>query len=889
MLRQKSLAISVRYGSPPARRTSLRPPPPALVERRNTRDWALTLPIALLLPALLLPLLVVAGEKPALSVRGDRQPGAVIELVGARFGKVETVDFAWDGSPVSWLPPTRTDQRQAFVLTTSLPTSVAPGTHELVAVHVHEAGGQQREWGASIAVKVQATPTAVPTVPTAPTAPRVTPTARPAATPIVAAVGAAPAVAPIVRPTIAPTAPRTAGSVTSVAPSPGVVGYGSATTGGAGGAVYSVANWAQLKAALVAPGPRIVKVTGNADLDGLGENVNVTHGDLTIDGSAWTGSLKRYSIQLRASNIIVTQLRLRPGDQTANPADDDGLTILAPAGGSLSNILIDHCSLLWAPDVTLAILNNSWDITVQYSILGGGLQYSAHPEGTPPGGHSMGPNVTTIGSEPDPGSVYTRRITFYRNYIVDNNARNIRAHGTDAIDYVNNVVYNWGQQLAALNPRGANVVGNMFKPGPNSTATAIQSETNEAYHTLFASSVYWADNLGLGFTPRLALGAGVQRTSLYGGLLHDVSAAPASQALADTVVNAAGPSTVDAVDQALKTNFTTGTGSFFNGAGYPAPNPSWQGTVQAPPPTVSVERWAGADRFATAAAVSAHSFAAGVPVAFIASGMSFPDALAGGPVAAVEGGPVLLVKPDSVPLATAVELARLRPGRIVVLGGPGAVGAAASSQLQALTTGSVTRIGGTDRYQTAALISASRFAPGVSVAYMATGQDFPDALGAVPAAAQAPGPILLVTAGAVPPATSSELRRLRPQRIVVIGGTGVVSETLKVALQQYTAGSVTRVAGQDRYRTAVAVSATTFSSAATVFVASGVSFADALAGGPPAGIAHSPLLLITGTTIPDAVRSELQRLSAHRIVVLGGSGVIADTVLGQLRLLVPAS
>jgi hypothetical protein len=64
---------------------------------------------------------------------------------------------------------------------------------------------------------------------------------------------------------------------------------------------------------------------------------------------------------------------------------------------------------------------------VQYSILESGLQYSSHPKAAAPGGHSMGPNVTTIGSEPSPGSVYTRRITFYRNYIAHNNARNIRA------------------------------------------------------------------------------------------------------------------------------------------------------------------------------------------------------------------------------------------------------------------------------------------------------------------------------------------------------------------------------------------------------------------------------------------------------------------------------
>jgi hypothetical protein len=212
---------------------------------------------------------------------------------------------------------------------------------------------------------------------------------------------------------------------------------------------------------------------------------------------------------------------------------------------------------------------------VQYSILGAGLYYSAHPEATPPNSHSYGPNVTTVGANPNPGTEYGRRITFYRNYIVHNDGRNIRTEGTEAIEYVNNVVYNWGGQLSRLNPRGANIVGNMFKPGPNTTALNVESEGNGSYTTLFANSVYWADNLGLGFSPTLQFGAGVQRSSLYGGGLHYVTAAPASSALAASVVAGAGPSLVDTIDQRLKNDFSSGGGSFYNGAGYPAPNPTW--------------------------------------------------------------------------------------------------------------------------------------------------------------------------------------------------------------------------------------------------------------------------------------------------------------------------
>src|SRR4051812_25315889 len=54
-------------------------------------------------------------------------------------------------------------------------------------------------------------------------------------------------------------------------------------------------------------------------------------------------------------------------------------------------------------------------------------------------------------------------------------------------------------------------------------------------------------------------------------------------------------------------------------------------------------RLSGADRYATAAAVAHASFSPGVPVVFVVTGRSFPDALTAGPAAAHRGGPVLLV------------------------------------------------------------------------------------------------------------------------------------------------------------------------------------------------------------------------------------------------------
>ena len=95
----------------------------------------------------------------------------------------------------------------------------------------------------------------------------------------------------------------------------------------------------------------------------------------------------------------------------------------------------------------------------------------------------------------------------------------------------------------------------------------------------------------------------------------------------------------------------------------------------------TVTRLSGPDRFATSAAISAASFAPGVPVVYIANGFNFPDALSAAPVAGKGGAPVLLVSADAIPAVIQAELTRLKPKSIVVLGGVNAVSDSVSQQL----------------------------------------------------------------------------------------------------------------------------------------------------------------------------------------------------------------
>ncbi len=301
-----------------------------------------------------------------------------------------------------------------------------------------------------------------------------------------------------------------------------------------------------------------------------------------------------------------------------------------------------------------------------------------------------------------------------------------------------------------------------------------------------------------------------------------------------------------------------------------------------------VIRLSGADRYATAAAISRSTYLPHVRYVFIATGRDFPDALAGGALAAQIGAPLLLTSTSSIPGATLTEIKRLKPENIVVLGGASVISASVVQQLQALddpTVGETFRLAGADRYATAAVIARTGFGPGVPTAFIATGTNFPDALAGAPATATLGGPLLLTATTRLPTVTGTALFNLKPQRIVILGGTAAVSSTVAKMLDDYTTGPVERWSGADRYATTASVAAHAFPTAGTAFVASGLGFPDALAGGPPGGAWLGPLLTTTPSSLPTSSRQQLLRLKPVRVFVLGGTSVISNTVVNQVKAL----
>ncbi|MGR0221494.1 cell wall-binding repeat-containing protein [Agromyces sp. ZXT2-6] len=293
-----------------------------------------------------------------------------------------------------------------------------------------------------------------------------------------------------------------------------------------------------------------------------------------------------------------------------------------------------------------------------------------------------------------------------------------------------------------------------------------------------------------------------------------------------------------------------------------------------------VERRGGVDRYATAVGVSESAFPWGdVPTVYLASGADFPDALAAAPAAGLDGGPVLLTPRDSLPSEVADEIARLGPERVFIVGGEGSVSAGVALQVDDLIDGPVERRAGASRYETAVEISRARFADAGAVVYLASGAAFPDALSAAPLAGKEPGPVLLTTRDRMPGAVEDEIRRLQPSKIVVLGGDGSVAPSVLTRLAQLSDAPIERLAGADRYATALAVSQAGFESGAdVVYVANGQNFPDALAAAPVALKEGGPVLLTSGVALTQDLVDEITRLRPRRITVLGGYGAVSGEV-----------
>lgn len=377
----------------------------------------------------------------------------------------------------------------------------------------------------------------------------------------------------------------------------GAEGFGAGTVGGRGGQIVHVTNLndtgeGSLRWALeTVKGPRTIVFDVNGTIT-LSRQILIEDGYVTIAGQTAPGGgivIEGSRLRIDASEVIVRGLMFRPGDGEIGtaPDDRDGLFI-GSTDNIVNNVIIDHNSFEWAIDQNVAATGRVQNITFSNNIIAQGLSESLHSKGEHSKGAGTGPWSTNQWDA-------NNHISFIKNLMADNTARNPEVGSGDAIEMINNYIFNYGMGhigsafgngTAALDLK-INAIGNVYQPG---------LDTVKSTHAPIwlgrmgvGSAVYLEDNLFVG-RPTDTAGNQTQSGfywSSYGSQQYVVTnpgfAGSATQILdsqqvaAYVLANAgARPYDRDAVDARLVAEVASGTSRIIDTpaeAGGPAANP----------------------------------------------------------------------------------------------------------------------------------------------------------------------------------------------------------------------------------------------------------------------------------------------------------------------------
>lgn len=264
---------------------------------------------------------------------------------------------------------------------------------------------------------------------------------------------------------------------------PGAEGFGANTAGGRGGTVIKVTNLnnsgsGSLREAVNASGPRIV-VFETGGIINLTSGLNITNPYLTIAGQTAPGDgicISGGGIVILTHDIIIRNLRIRPGDQTG--AGIDGIRI-SGNNGIASNIIIDRCSISWATDENFSTYKECQNITVQWCVISEAINTNNNSYGM------------LIGMD------FVHNLSVHHNLFAHQRARHPAVLQNTETEFINNLVYNWQRKATDIRSDAKiNIIANRYIDGPETFADwrhGVYIDNNET-----GMLVYVKDNVGYG-------------------------------------------------------------------------------------------------------------------------------------------------------------------------------------------------------------------------------------------------------------------------------------------------------------------------------------------------------------------------------------------------------
>jgi len=300
---------------------------------------------------------------------------------------------------------------------------------------------------------------------------------------------------------------------------------------------------------------------------------------------------------------------------------------------------------------------------------------------------------------------------------------------------------------------------------------------------------------------------------------------------------------------------------------------------------VKVDRLSGADRYATAAAIATEYVetlgADYTKAAVLASGVNYPDALAGATLAAALKAPIVLTKTDALVAATESFLKDNAVKTVYILGGASAINADVEAALKALNI-NVIRISGTDRVETSIAVAqqlATAKGGYADTVVLTNGANFADALSVSSAAAAKGLPVIYVN-GTLTENVKNFITTSGATKAVILGGEAAVSASVEADVKAMGL-AVDRVKGADRWETSVAIAeyfADCYTGKAVAF-ATGKDFPDALAGGVYASYVGAPVVLLDNGYANADAALYTAGLELTNVYVFGGVEALSDATI----------
>lgn len=289
---------------------------------------------------------------------------------------------------------------------------------------------------------------------------------------------------------------------------------------------------------------------------------------------------------------------------------------------------------------------------------------------------------------------------------------------------------------------------------------------------------------------------------------------------------------------------------------------------------LAFKRISGVDRYDTAVKVSQEGWASSQTIV-LSIGTNYPDALAGTPLAYLLNAPILLTQPMSLPKQTNEEIRRLGAKKAIILGGYSVISEAVERELGTLGV-STERINGTNRYETSLKIN-QRLNSTSDTAVIVSGNNFPDSLSIASIAAKNKYPIYLVEKDHLNPQVKEELKKYK--KTIVVGGEAAISSSVYHQLP-----NPQRIAGTDRYDTSSKiVNSYVSAQPSTAYIATGQSFADALAGSVLAAKKGTAMMLVQQSAIPSSIKTTIEQKKINHLTVIGGTTAVSDMAIQALK------